>query len=347
MHIGVLTHNYPRFPGDFSGTFVEALCEELATQGQQVTVWAPYDPAYQPPAGRTGDAAPLPLRLAGFAPQVGLHAQHAGGSGVAAGGISAQPGVLRRRHRHGAARGAPEGGRMCSTPIGRCPTALSARWSAASWASRWWSPCPAPMPRWLTATPSSAAWPASPCARPACSPPTAPTCATLSLPLGAELSKFDMIIYGTDPNALRPDPTGVAELRARLQIPDDATVALCVGRMVPKKGFDVLIRALADPALQPHKMVAVMVGEGDDKAAWMELASRLGVGGSTALGGECAQDGDRDLLQPVRLSGHALGQQTRRRAQRLRAGRHELRQSGRRHAGGRESPGHCGRRAPG
>ncbi|MEZ4559219.1 MAG: hypothetical protein R2854_22745 [Caldilineaceae bacterium] len=30
MHIGVLTHNYPRFAGDFSGTFVEALCEEFA-----------------------------------------------------------------------------------------------------------------------------------------------------------------------------------------------------------------------------------------------------------------------------------------------------------------------------
>ncbi|HEY63638.1 MAG TPA: glycosyltransferase family 4 protein, partial [Caldilineae bacterium] len=49
MHIGVLTHNYPRFPGDFSGTFVEALCEELAAQGQRVTVLAPYDPAYRRP----------------------------------------------------------------------------------------------------------------------------------------------------------------------------------------------------------------------------------------------------------------------------------------------------------
>ena len=49
MHIGVLTHNYPRFPGDFSGTFVEALCQEFAYQQQQVTVWAPYDPAYARP----------------------------------------------------------------------------------------------------------------------------------------------------------------------------------------------------------------------------------------------------------------------------------------------------------
>ncbi len=46
LRIGVLTHNYPRFPGDFSGTFVEALCEEMAAQEQRVTVWAPYDDAY-------------------------------------------------------------------------------------------------------------------------------------------------------------------------------------------------------------------------------------------------------------------------------------------------------------
>ena len=49
MHIGVLTHNYPRFPGDFSGTFVEALCQEFVHQQQQVTVWAPYDSAYTRP----------------------------------------------------------------------------------------------------------------------------------------------------------------------------------------------------------------------------------------------------------------------------------------------------------
>ncbi len=77
MHIGVLTHNYPRFPGDFSGTFVEALCEELARQQQRVTVWAPYDPAYRRPL----DGA-VPLRLYRYAwpdalHRLGLHAHDA------------------------------------------------------------------------------------------------------------------------------------------------------------------------------------------------------------------------------------------------------------------------------
>jgi glycosyltransferase involved in cell wall biosynthesis len=47
--------------------------------------------------------------------------------------------------------------------------------------------------------------------------------------------------------------------------------------MVPKKGFDVLIRALAEPVLQGQPVVAVMVGEGDDKALWQALARDLGV----------------------------------------------------------------------
>jgi len=49
MQIGVLTHNYPRYRGDFVGNFIEASCRELARQGQRVTVLAPFDPAYDRP----------------------------------------------------------------------------------------------------------------------------------------------------------------------------------------------------------------------------------------------------------------------------------------------------------
>jgi glycosyltransferase involved in cell wall biosynthesis len=108
------------------------------------------------------------------------------------------------------------------------------------------------------------------------------------------LKKFELIVYGTDPNALKPDSTGVAELRAQLTIGSQMNsggqsnasqpatrhspfVILCVGRMVYKKGFDTFIRALAEPALRDRHVVGIMVGEGDQKVEWQALAQDLGV----------------------------------------------------------------------
>jgi glycosyltransferase involved in cell wall biosynthesis len=95
--------------------------------------------------------------------------------------------------------------------------------------------------------------------------------------LGAEPAKFDMIIYGTDPNALRPQTAGLAKRRAELGIGADTAVLLCVGRMVHKKGFDDLIRALAISPLNESNVVAVMIGQGDQWAEWQALGQQLGV----------------------------------------------------------------------
>jgi phosphatidylinositol alpha-1,6-mannosyltransferase len=48
--------------------------------------------------------------------------------------------------------------------------------------------------------------------------------------------------------------------------------------MVYKKGFDVLIRALAEKPLAGREICTVMVGGGDELAAWQQLANDLGVG---------------------------------------------------------------------
>jgi glycosyltransferase involved in cell wall biosynthesis len=276
MYIGVLTHNYPRFPGDFSGTFVEALCEEFARQEQQVTVWAPYDPAYARPLHdgvklqlyryawpdrlhRLGYMrtmqADLALRLEAYALSPLLFA--AGIRKVMTEARRTRPDVL---HAHWLL---PNGfiAAVASRRLG-IPLVISVPGSDAQVARQ--NPLFRSMARFalrqadlLTANSAELR--------------------DAVASIGADLGKFDMIIYGVDPNELRPDTAGVDELRARLAIPDDATVALCVGRMVPKKGFDVLLRALVEPALQDHNIVAVMVGEGDDKAAWQALAQKLGV----------------------------------------------------------------------
>ena len=233
MHIGVLTHNYPRFEGDFSGTFVEALCEELAAQGEQVTVWAPYDPAYQRPL--EGKVA---LRLYRYAWPDALHRlgymrSMQSDLALRLEAYLLSPGFFAR------------GVQVLLRDARRCrPDLLHAHWLLPNgWIA-------AVVSR-LLGIPLVVSIPGSD-ARVAASNPIFRAMARFALgqaslltansadlrdavlPLGATLSRFEMILYGVDPAALRPDSTGVVELRRRLAIDDTAGVILCVGRMVPK-----------------------------------------------------------------------------------------------------------------
>lgn len=289
MHIGVLTHNYPRFKGDFSGTFVEALCQEFAAQGQQVTVWAPFDPAYQRGRGQgvgvshqsSVISGRVDLRLYRYAWPDRMHrlgymrtmqsdlnlrlntyflspALFASGiANVLRQARTTKPDVL---HAHWLL---PNGfmGAVVSRQLG-IPLVVSVPGSDAQVAGQ--NPLFRAMARFAfrqarLLTANSAELRDS------------------VVRLGADPQKFDLILYGTDPNALRPDTTGVEALRTRLQIPSDAVIFLCVGRMVYKKGFDFLLRALAEPALRERKVVAVMIGNGDQKAEWEHLVTQLGL----------------------------------------------------------------------
>ena len=276
MHIGVLTHNYPRFSGDFSGTFVEALCQEFATQGQQVTVWAPFDPAYQ----RSAESR-VSLRLYRYAWPDSLHRlgymrtmqsdlnlrlnTYVLSPAFFASGIAtvlrqakaAKPDVL---HAHWVL---PNGfiAAVVSRQLG-IPLVVSVPGSDAQVAAK--NPLFRAMARFAfrqagLLTANSAELRDS------------------VVKIGADPKKFDLILYGTDPNALHPDASGVADLRSRLALPATALVLLCVGRMVYKKGFDTLLRALAEPALRTRPVVAIMIGNGDQKAEWEQLSTQLGL----------------------------------------------------------------------
>ena len=278
MRIGVLTHNYPRFACDFSGVFIEALCTELVRQGDAVTVWAPDDPAYTRP-----DAAPvtlhryryawprrlqqlgymrsmqsdLALRLEAYLLSPALFA--AGIRQVLADAARLRPDVL---HAHWVL---PNGfiGALAAPRLG-IPLAVSVPGSDAQVAAK-----NTLFRRMAAFTFKQAALLTANSAE----------LRDAVLPLGADLNKFDMIIYGTDPDSLRPDPRGTAEVRAKLAIAEETPVVLCVGRMVYKKGFDTLIRALAEAPLAARTLAVVMVGGGDQLADWQQLAHELGVAG--------------------------------------------------------------------
>ena len=289
MHVGVLTHNYPRFAGDFSGTFVQALCEELAAQGEQVTVWAPYDPAYN----RNLDE-PVRIRLYRYAWPDRLHRlgymrtmqsdlalrleAYALSPALFAAGIGAvlreakrtRPDVL---HAHWLL---PNG--FIAAVVSRClgiPLVVSAPGSDAQVAGQ-----NALFRRMAAFTFEQADLLTA----------NSEALRDSVIALGADPAKFDMIIYGVNPDALRPDPTGVDALAAELGIEPGAVTLLCVGRMAHKKGFDYLIRALAEPPLRSRNMVAVMVGGGDELEAWQQLAGELGVAGRLRWAGYVPYD---------------------------------------------------------
>ncbi len=276
MHIGVLTHNYPRFVGDFSGTFVEALCQEFAVQNQQVTVWAPHDAAYN---RRLEGAVRLRLYRYAWPPtwqQLGYMRSMQGDLALRLNTYALSPtffaagiATVLRQARHlrpdllHAHWILPNGfiGAVVSRILG-IPLVVSVPGSDAQVAGknalfRSMAKFAFDQAGLLTANSESLR--------------------DAVIALGADPAKFDMIIYGTDPNALSPRNQGVKARRGELEIPDDATILLCVGRMVYKKGFDDLIRALAIAPLNECNVVAVMVGQGDQWFEWQALGQQLGV----------------------------------------------------------------------
>src|SRR5215468_4167613 len=281
MRIGVLTHNYPRFPGDFVGGFIEASCRELARQGNHVTAIAPYDPAFDRPLSESVGDGRVDLRLYRYVWPARLHRVGYGRSmrsdlALRLDGYVLSPAMLAAgiAATFGWARGA-------------APDVLHAHWVLPN------GFIGAVVSR-LTGIPLVVSVPGSDAqvarsnalfaamARAAFQQASLITANSADLRdavvgIGADPARFDMIVYGTDPDRLHPSETGVRELRQALGIAAGQILVLAVGRMVPKKGFDVLLRAMAEPALRSRPVVAVLVGEGDEWTAWKALGRNLGI----------------------------------------------------------------------
>jgi len=285
MRIGVLTHNYPRFAGDFSGVFVEALCREYVALGHEVRVWTPDDAAFSRPdtPEEWGGVQVRPYRYAlpRSAQTLGYMRSMQGdlrlkvsnyllSPGLFAGGIGTvlrearawQPDVL---HAHWLL---PNG--FIAAVVARrlgIPLVVSVPGSDAQVAAA--NPLFRVMARRVFATVDLLT-------------ANSAELRDAVVALGADPARFDMIIYGVHPDALKPSNEGVEALRTQWasELAVDAgatTFVLCVGRMVPKKGFDVLTRALAEAPLRQRKVAAIMVGNGDSKAEWQALAQEKGV----------------------------------------------------------------------
>jgi glycosyltransferase involved in cell wall biosynthesis len=114
---------------------------------------------------------------------------------------------------------------------------------------------------------------------------------------GLDPTKSEVLYNGIDPADYPPGglPERTAARRA-LGLPRDAFVVTYVGRLVPEKGVDVLLRAWRQLDLDPRQSALVVVGSGDGDAAAAQYRRQLG---ALAYGNVRFLPGRDDVVTPL------------------------------------------------
>ncbi len=103
--------------------------------------------------------------------------------------------------------------------------------------------------------------------------------------LGIPDDRIALVYTGVDPDRLLATPPDPGRLRKRLGIPPDARVLLTVARLVPRKGHDVVLTALADVVRQVPDVAYIIAGDGPARPALERLVDRLGLRGHVVFAG--------------------------------------------------------------
>jgi len=98
-------------------------------------------------------------------------------------------------------------------------------------------------------------------------------------------AQWAVVPSGVPTARLRAAAPTRAAARARLGLPADAFVIAGVGRLVPIKGFDLLVDALPAIAARVPSARALLIGDGEERAALEARAAALGVGERLSITG--------------------------------------------------------------
>ncbi len=100
----------------------------------------------------------------------------------------------------------------------------------------------------------------------------------------AAAARLERLAPGVDVERFYPG-CGGAEVRSRLGVPTDAPVVVCVGRMVPRKGQDTLVRAWPRVLVEVPNARLLLVGDGPYRSKVTRLADSLKVSDSVVCTG--------------------------------------------------------------
>lgn len=89
-------------------------------------------------------------------------------------------------------------------------------------------------------------------------------------------ARLEYLPSGVDTARFRPDPAARAQLRDRYRLGERPTV-VCVSRLVPRKGQDMLLKALPQIRRRVTGAALVIVGSGPHEEALHQLADESGV----------------------------------------------------------------------
>lgn len=98
------------------------------------------------------------------------------------------------------------------------------------------------------------------------------------------LAGLEHLPSGVDPAIFRPDEGARAEIRARYRL-GDRPVVVCVSRLVPRKGQDMLVRALPELRRRLPGTALLLVGGGPYRERLTQLAQQHGVAEHVVLTG--------------------------------------------------------------
>jgi glycosyltransferase involved in cell wall biosynthesis len=280
----MIASSYPRFPGDGVGSFMEPIAKGVAARGHEVHLVAPWHPAITRGREEGGVffhffhyALTPSMNVFGYASS--LHADTrlkpaawlATPSALAAGTFKAMRVAQKRRATVVHAHWAVPGGAIGSIAAGGRPLVVSLHGSDVFVAERH-----ALAGRAVRHVFKRAEWIT------ACSDDLH----RRAVALGAPADRIETLPYGVDVERFAPSPAARADVRRRFDL-GDAPVIFSAGRLVSKKGFEVLIdAAVALRATRPDVRV-IIAGDGDLRAALERRAAPLG---SRVLIGNQPQD---------------------------------------------------------